>query len=573
MKIHNIRLKANPFYLDDSQIEWLEKTFEEMTIEEKIGQLFCLVSYSGDEQQLIDFANKYKVGGVMGRPMPTEEVHQMISILQREAKIPMLIPANLEAGGDGLVAEGTNIGPNLQIGATNDADFAAKQGEVCAREGAAVGANWAFAPVVDIDYNFRNPITATRVFGSDKEFVKQCGVSYTKAVQKYGIAASVKHFPGDGVDERDQHLVTSVNSLSCKDWDSSYGDVYKACIEAGALTIMAGHIMLPAYSKKLRTDIRDEDILPATLASELLQDLLRRQLDFNGLIVSDATTMVGLNGVMHRSKIVPGVIAAGCDMFLFCKNIDEDFEYMKKGFEEGIITQDRLDEAVIRILALKAALHLPEKKENNTLVPSLEQAKKVIGCSEHRAIEKECSDRSVTLVKNKENILPLDSKKYRRVLVYPIVSGENALGYDGGQDISEDMRRALEKEGFEVSIYEPSQGTEGRLRRYDEQIEKYDLMIYVANMVTKSNQTVVRIEWAQPMGANCPIYINVIPTIFVSFANPYHLIDVPRIKTYINAYKFKQENIDAVMDKLMGRSEFKGIDPVDSFCGMWDTKL
>lgn len=567
------RLKERPFFLSEKEVEWVRDTLEHMTEDEKVGQLFCLVSYSSDESELQRTVRHYKAGGVMGRPMPLEELHKTISVLQENAKIPLLIAANFEAGGDGLVTEGTNVGPNLQIGATNDPELAGMQGAVCATEGTAVGANWAFAPVIDIDHNFRNPIMATRLYGKDAALVRECGVRYTREAQKRGMAVSIKHFPGDGVDERDQHLVTSINSLSCEEWDASYGAAYKACIEEGAMTVMAGHIMLPEYSRRLCPGIRDEDILPATLAPELLNGLLRDRLGFNGLIVTDATTMVGFTNIMHRELAVPKSIEAGCDMFLFTKNVDEDYEYMTQGVKKGILSRKRLDEAVMRILGLKAALKLPQKKQDGTLVPKLAKAKEVVGCKEHREIELLCADRSVTLVKNLEDLIPLDADKYRRVLLYPIESGENPLGYAGGESVSGQMKEALEKEGFSVDIYKPYAGREGTLHRYDEMIQSYDLLLYVANMITKSNQTVVRIEWAQPMGANCPIYMNVIPTVFISFANPYHLIDAPRIKTYINAYKFKEVNVQAVVDKLMGRSSFKGTDPVDSFCGMWDTHL
>lgn len=567
------KLREKPFYLSEEELAWVKDTLSGMSEEEKVGQLFCLTCYDSDEEVLRKMTGSYKMGGVMGRQMPLEELHRMVSVLQEASKIPLLIAANFEAGGDGLIAEGTNVGPNLQIGAAGGAEFAKLQGTVCAKEGAAVGANWAFAPVIDIDNNFRNPIMATRLYGKDAKLVKACGVAYTQEVQKYDMAVSVKHFPGDGVDERDQHLVTSINSLSCEEWDATYGAAYKACIEEGAMTVMAGHIMMPEYSRRLAPGIRDEDIRPATLAPELLNGLLREKLGFNGLIVTDATTMVGFNNVMHRKDAVPQTIAAGCDMFLFTKNLDEDYEYMRQGVADGVITRERLDEAVMRILALKAALKLPQKKADGTLVPPLEQARQIVGCAAHKEIERRCSERSVTLVKNKENIFPLDVKKHRRILLYPITSGTNPLGYAGGEDVADGMKQALEAEGFSVTIYKPFEGREGSLHRYDEVPANYDLLLYAANMITKSNQTVVRIEWAQPMGADCPVYMNVVPTVFVSFANPYHLIDAPRIKTYINAYKFKDANVKAVIDKMMGRSAFEGADPVDSFCGMWDTKL
>ena len=567
------KLRQSPFHLDDTGVEWVRGTLGTMTTDEKIGQLFCLINYTNDEAYLKDLAVKYKAGGVMGRPQGAKGVCESVAVLQREAKIPMLIAANFEAGGDGLVAEGTNIGPNMQASATGDPAFAARQGEVSAVEGGAVGANWAFAPVIDIDMNFRNPITATRTYGADVDMVRDCGVAYTKACQERGMAVSIKHFPGDGVDERDQHLVTSINSLSCEEWEETYGRVYRAGIEAGALTVMVGHIMQPAWSRRLVPNIKDEDIMPATLAPELLNGLLRERLGFNGMIVTDATTMAGMVIPMSREKLVPYTIAAGCDMFLFAKNLDEDYEYMTRGVENGTITPERLDEAVARILAVKAALGLPEKKADGSLIPDLARAEAALGNPEFKAAEAECADRAVTLVKNLDGILPLDPGKHKRVLLYPLVSTGPSF-FAGGQDIAAEMKEALEKEGFLVDIFESGAGGfEGLMGSYQDVTEKYDLLLYVANLATKSNQTTVRIEWAQPMGANCPIYINSVPTVFVSFANPYHLLDVPRVRTFINVYSYKPANLRAVIGKLLGRTQFKGRSPVDAFCGRWDTQL
>ena len=149
-------------------------------------------------------------------------------------------------------------------------------------------------------------------------------------------------------DERDQHLVTSVNYLSCKEWDESYGKIYKEMIEAGTLTVMAAHIALPAYEEYF--DQKPcERILPATLSENLLKKLLREQLGFNGLIVTDATPMVGFCSAMDRATAVPLSIENGCDMFLFNRNMEEDFRLMREGHEKGILSDARLEEAVKRI--------------------------------------------------------------------------------------------------------------------------------------------------------------------------------------------------------------------------------
>lgn len=562
-------LKNNPFYLKDEDIEWVNSTLNSLSLDEKIGQLFCLIAYSSDEGYLSYLAKGIKVGGIMCRVMDNEEIVKTVSYLQKNSKIPMLISANLEAGGNGVSLSGTKLGSELAIAATNNANYASMLGDICGVEGKASGVNWSFAPIVDIDLNFRNPITNTRTFGSDYKMVRNCGVNYIKSLQNHGLAGCAKHFPGDGVDERDQHLVTSINSLSVEEWDKTYGYIYKSCIDAGVKTIMVGHIMLPNYSKALNPDLKDEDILPATISKEIVSGLLKEKLGFNGLVITDSTTMAGLNIAMERSKLVPLTIAAGCDMFLFTKNLEEDVSYMKKGYIDGIITEERLNDAVTKVLSLKASLGLHKDR----MIPTLEKINKVVGAKENKDKAHEVADDSITLVKNIQDVLPINPEKHKKVLFYAIESGEGQMGFSIDTSANSHFIAKLQERGFDVTRFTPKPGFEGMMASSKEIVENYDLIIYSANMATKSNQTVVRIEWAQPMGANVPIYIHSVPTIFISLENPYHLLDVPRVKTYINTYGSTDIILDALIDKLMGKSEFKGVSPVDAFCGKWDTKL
>jgi beta-N-acetylhexosaminidase len=565
-------LKAKPFYLNDEDIKWVENTLAGMTEDEKIGQLFCLIAYGNDQEYLKRLTVTIKPGGLMCRPMAAADTVDAVRTLQTHSKIPMLIAANLEKGGNGISQEGTYLGCPMQVAATDDDTMAYKLGLVCGREGAAVGVNWAFAPIIDIDYNFRNPITNTRTFGSDPERVRRMGAQYVKGVQEWGLAASIKHFPGDGLDERDQHLVTSINSMSCEEWDATYGANYRACIDAGALTVMVGHIMQPAYTRKFNPQIADGDILPATLSYELVTKLLKEQLGFNGLVVTDASTMAGLVIPMPRAQAVPRAIAAGCDMFLFTRNLDEDYGYMKQGIADGIVTPERLNEALTKILALKASLKLHRKQADGTLLPTLEGAMKILDAPEHRKWAEECADQAITLVKEEPNVLPLSPAKYPKVLYYGIES-ELGEAYSVRGGVVDRVKNLLEREGFIVEQFDPNKAMEGRMTPYSAVTEQYDLIVYLANMSTKSNQTTVRIEWAQPMGANVPIYMTAVPTVFISVENPYHLLDVPRVRTYINTYSSTDTVLKALVDKLLGRSKFKGKSPVDAFCGKWDTRL
>ncbi len=565
-----VDLKGNPFYLDDRGVKWVEETLASLSREEKVGQLFTLIHREEDKwKEEADFVIDFQPGGTGYRPMKAESCWTVSNYYQGKSKVPMLISGNLEKGGSGIITEGTTIGCNMQIAATDRVENARRQGLVCAREAKTVGANWGFSPCVDIDYNFRSPITNTRTYGSDPEVVAAMGKAYVEAMQGQGVLASVKHFPGDGTDERDQHVVATYNSMSCEEWDKTYGKVYKTCIDAGVLSIMPGHIMHPAYSRKLRPGIKDEDIMPATLAPEILGDLLRGQLGFNGMIVSDATTMVGMMTKLPRAEAVPKIISAGCDVFLYSRNLEEDFQLMLDGVKDGRISGERLDEAVTRILATKAAIGLHIQKEERRLMPESREMDK-INCEEHQAWTREVADQSITLVKS-DGTLPLPKGQGKKILLYKIGDDAGIHGLTGGN--FNYFKEKLEAEGYEIEIFEPSMALEMRVRKYQEVIDAYDYIVYFCALATKSNKSTVRIEWLEPIGANAPSYVAGVPTIFISMENPYHLLDVPMVKTYINAYSNTMENVDALVEKLMGRSPFTGKSPVDPFCDRWDTRL
>lgn len=564
-----INLSGKPFYLDEKAQEWIYKTIEKMTLEEKVGQLFCVNFKDGKDEEIDYVYNVLKPGACMYRTIPIKQAVEFTNKIRKRADIPMLIAANLEKGGNGIVNEGTLFASPMEVAATKDIKMSKKLATVCAREGKAVGANWAFAPIIDIDTNFRNPITNTRTFGSNPEIVREMGTEYVKTVQNLGMAASIKHFPGDGQDERDQHLVTGVNDLSCEEWDKTYGMIYKSCIDEGALTCMIGHIMLPSYSKYFNPQIKDKEILPASLSKELMVDLLRNKLNFNGLIITDATTMAGYTLAMSRRLAVPTSIANGADMFLFARNLKEDYDFMMEGVKKGIITKERLEEALVRILATKASLGLHKSEEKI----SLEEANEIVGCKEHKEWARECANQAITLVKEESGILPITREKYSKILFYPIESSGGFSIYKSEVGIGKKVMNMLRDKGYEVDTFKSLEGSEGKTIPISDITDNYDLIIYIANLSTKSNQTMIRIEWAQPMGANCMHYLNDVPTIFISLENPYHLLDVPRVKTFINTYNSNEILLQELVKKLLGESEFKGISPVDAFCGKWDAHL
>lgn len=554
-----MNLKANPFFLNDEAIAWVNKTLADMTLNEKIGQLFVPIGYSGDPDYLNNALLRHHIGGIMYRCGQAQEMQNTHRYLQQHSKIPLLIGANLESGGDGIATDGTSFGKQMQVAATADTQNAYRLGKISCTEGRSVGCNWAFAPVVDIDFNWRNPITNVRTFGSDPDMVLACASEYLKAAKEENVAVSIKHFPGDGCDEVDQHILTSVNGLSCEEWDATYGKIYSGLIAKGTLTVMVGHIAQPAYQKAINPDFPDK-LIPATLSPELLGGLLREKLGFNGLIVTDSTCMVGFSCAMPRQKAVPFSIEAGCDMFLFNKDLDEDFQFMLDGYRQGILSPQRLEEAVTRILATKAALGL-HRQAKETLVPPPEQLE-ILRCPQHIKWAQQCADDAITLVKDTQNLLPLDPTRHKKVLL-------EVLGdFDSSERVMKTFDDLLTAEGFQVEQYVHE---DFAIAKFDVGTfrKKYDLVIYLANVENASNKVTNRLDWFTfwGNGNNVPWFVEERPALFISLANPYHLVDVPMIKTFINCYSNHPQMLKSLLEKIMGRSEFVGCSPVDPFCG------
>ena len=577
-----IDLRANPFFLDDEGIQWVEETLASMTLEEKAGQVFCPVGLSNEEGLLRDMICSIGIGGIMYRPGPKAVIQETHRRIQSMAKIPLLLAANTEAGGSGLSFEGTGFGCPMAVAATGDPENAYRMGYVACKEGAAMGLNWSFAPIIDIDKDFHNPITNTRTFGSDPDTVLACASRYLDAADECNVAVSIKHFPGDGVDERDQHILTSVNSLSCEEYMRSYGKIYKSLIDKGAKTVMVGHIAQPAWVKKLNPNATRRELLrPASLSKELLTGLLRGELGFNGLISTDSSAMVGFTVAMPRRQAIPSAIAAGADVILFNKDLHEDYGYLLAGVKEGLVSMERLDEAVTRILATKASLGLHKRQKEGTLVPGPEALSEV-GKSEHRAWSLEVADRAVTLVHDRQALLPISPVKYRRVYLNVIQKSD-----DVNDPLVLAWKKAFEDEGFEVSVrdrrvtIEPSDfdtpklapekaALMGELYRGVEDTRKcYDLYVYICNMQNASNNTTLRLNWnvVFGLGDDAPWLTAEVPVMMIGLGYPYHLFDAPMVETFINAYSNEPQYRSAVMDKIMGRSEFKGVSPVDPYCG------
>ncbi len=566
-----VDLKQKPYFLNDKQIKYVKDKIKEMSIEDKIGQLFFVVGQDSDAVNLSEFTKKYRPGGIMYRPDKAEKIKAEVNEIQESSDIPLFVAANLESGGNGIASEGTWVGTPMEMAATGDSQSAYQLGKISGYEAAQVGANMSFAPIVDIDMNFRNPIMNVRTFGSDRNRVIEMSSAQARGLEECGIIPVIKHFPGDGVDERDQHLLSSVNSLQADEWMESYGRIYRSLIDGGIPAVMIAHILQPAWERRLDPGISDDKLRPASSSKLLIDGLLRDTLHFNGLTITDATPMIGYNAALPRKELLPATINAGIDMILFNKNIDEDYSFIRNAVEDGTLSMERVNEAVTRILATKIAQKVMDAEGN-----LLKKAPETINLKreEHEACADEIAKKAVTLVKDRDGLLPVTPKKYPRIRLYVLGDSDDG-GFKEGGHVTQEFKKRLEAEGFSVSLFD--RGNLDFHEVFEEGVcdmkEKFDLALYVANVETASNQTTTRLDWIHLMAADAPWFMKSIPTVFISTANPYHLFDIPNVSTYINAYTGNRATIDAVMRKLTGREPFEGTSPVDPFCGHFETRL
>jgi len=573
-----VNLKAKPFNLSDEQVKWVEDTIAGMTLDEKVGQLFVCMNQVRNEQYITEMCEKYHVGGVRWQGGTKEEIYWQNEMYQTKSKIPVLIAANCEAGGNGALLEGTYVASGAACGASRTNETVRDMARVGAVEAKTVGCNWTFAPICDIVTNPKNTIVNTRAFGDDPDLVLERSIAYMKEMNANGLMCAAKHFPGDGSEERDQHLVMGCNDLSVEEWDASFGKVYKGLIDAGIQSIMVGHICQPAYSRKLRPGIKDSEIMPGTLAPELLQDLLRGQLGFNGLLITDASHMVGITAAASRKDAMAGVIASGCDMILFMSDPAEDIQYVKDAIASGAITAERLDDALHRILGLKACAGLM-----NMTFPSKDELVKV-GAKEHHELTVKAADESITLVKDTQNLLPIRPEEKKNCLLYFLQQTPVGINYKS-DPAKAALIKELEDAGFNVTapkdFYELElEGSSfmNRIKMMEkepmEEIKaKYDFVLVAVNMNGYAQTNNVRVNYSIGHSYENPWYVHELPTICVSLQYTNHLFDLPMMKTFVNAYSSKEEYLHAFVEKMTGKSEFKGVANEIVWGGRWEARL
>ncbi|MEZ4657272.1 MAG: glycoside hydrolase family 3 N-terminal domain-containing protein, partial [Caldilineaceae bacterium] len=368
------------------------------------------------------------------RGIAAQDYRALLQETQKHSPIPLLVAANMESGAAELRGYGADFPWPMAAGAANDETLMRVRGEAVAMEARHIGVNWVFHPVVDLNYNPNNPLTNVRAMGDQPELVSRLAVATIAALQANGVAATAKHFPGDGVDDRDQHLLTTINSLPFAQWQETFGRVWRAVIDAGVMCVMPGHISLPDYQ-----GYRDhpEAAPPATLSPKLLVELLRQELGFAGMVVSDNAGMIGIRIHTTPETQVVDCIAAGCDMYLDA-DPEHDFDRLLQGVRDGHLSEERVQQATRRVLEMKARLNLFESAFGPA--PTAEQS------ASFQTAAQAMADKSITILRQSA---PMALNLEPGANVLTVTYGQFSPMF-GESDLAE-FDRELTERGFVVS--------------------------------------------------------------------------------------------------------------------------
>ena len=484
---------------------------------------------------------------------PAGELQEFIAACQEASPIPLSIAGDLENGAGGAV-RGLTAFPNLlALGAANDPAAAYEYGYWTAREARRIGFNWTFGPVVDLALNWLNPIVNLRCLGSGPARVAPLAAALIRGYQEHGLSATAKHFPGDGVDFRDQHLCVTVNSLDREAWHTSFGEVYRAAIDAGVHAVMAGHVALPWLDP---TTGRGGRPIPATVSAPILTRLLRDDLGFDGVIVSDALIMAGFTGWAAYEERIVQAFEAGIDVMLWPG--DHYFDVMERAIASGRISEERLDESVARILKMKAQQGILPPA-----APPQEKEAAIVVSDSPAQFAQSLADQSVTLIRNDQELLPLDpaaTKKLLLILATPRPAG--------AEQRIEPLLAGIRARGIEVELI--VNGNCLDIARREEAGQRYDALLAVFELWTHGLKNTMR-----PTGEMAEVMWTIQMTetlspIVVSLGSPYLLNDMPWAETFAHAAGNDRFTLAAVCKAVFGDIPFGGVSAVKPD-GAWVT--
>lgn len=530
--------------LTTEQQEWVNTTLNSMTLPQAVGQLLCPSSPRSTTDEWLDLMQKAPFGVLSVRNSTSQETRERMLRLQEHSAIPLLAAGDMEHGANTL-RDSTEFPWPMAAGAANDVELMTVMGQATAAEARYAGMHWTFSPVIDLNYNPNNPITNVRAISDEPERVIRLATAMIQGLQADGrLAATAKHFPGDGMDDRDQHLATTINSLPFAQWQETYGRVWRAVIEAGVMCVMPGHISLPDYQGFAD---RPVDAPPATLSSQLLLDLLRTELGFAGLIISDASGMIGLTTRVPSEERVVACIKAGCDVYLFPETV-QDYERLLQAVKEGRLPEERVWDAARRVLELKARLNLHRDPFGPKPSPA--------DTSRYQQAAQAMADKSITVLRS-DGHPPITLQPGSRILTVTIGAVSQFSRFRPQPELTV-FDEELRQRGFHVEhLLNP--GDDELLAKAAASDAVFLNLLMLPYMVMGAIHNLVghlgHWRWRS-------LFIDHPQVYYTSFGNPYVLHEMPHLPNLLAAYGDSAVSQRAAVKAWLGELEAQGDCPV-----------
>lgn len=536
-------------------VSFADSLLATMTLDEKIGQLFVIPAYGSfandadlSRLRLQRLVEEYYVGGLIFFRGDIYDQVMLKNRLQQVAKYPLWITQDMEFGAAMRVSGTTRFTPAMGIAATGNPENAWLKGYITGREARALGVHQIFAPVLDVNNNPENPVINVRSFSADPAMVAEFGTAFIKGAEAAGVISTAKHFPGHGDTDTDSHLALPVISHDFARLDSVELAPFRVAVSEGVRSVMSAHISFPNISRNPG--------LPGTLDESILQALLVDSLGFDGLVVSDGLEMLGITRYYSPGDAVILALNAGVDMMLISPDEITAINELKRAVESGRVSQERIDHSVRKILDLKIEFGLFEERFTD---PELLSSK--INQPEHQAIADRIGRESVTLLRNRGDMLPLRRADYPSILLVAVSDGNR---HSSAEVLAREFRRYHSGIRFHSIDDRTSREEIENLMR---DARRSDLIVIGSFIMVRSHHPIQMPEKQLRILQNLTELQK--PGMLLAFGNPYVVRDLPEMDVHLLAWSSSNDQVRQTIPSLFGASEIAGRFP-GSIPGMYE---
>jgi len=531
-----------------AQTIWVEETIKNLTLRERIGQMI-IVPLNGEFTNVNSekFASmrrqitENKVGGFTLFRGEANSIAALTNEAQRIAKVPLFFSADYERGLRMQLRTGTPFTTNMGVGASGDAQAAFRQGKIICEEMRAIGANWLFAPVADINNNPDNPVINIRSFGADANKVGELVVALSRGVREANCLSTLKHFPGHGDTATDSHIGLSVVPLNRARLDAVELVPFRMGIDSGVDSVMTAHLAVPQVTG---------DELPGTLNPQITTGILRKELKFDGIITTDSMEMGAITKNFPDGASAVMAIKAGADVVLFPPNVEKAIAAIEAAILKGDLSETRINESVRRLLAAKYRLGLSQ----NRLV-DLAKVNELVEKPENVREANRTAEKSITLLRNADNILPLTRNEADKTLFVVIAADDDAV--EGIALIPEIARRAPKAK---IVRLDP-RSTDEEHAKVMEQAKQFEKIILAPFVKRAALKGTVALPENQTNFVKQIIALKK-PVAVVAFGSPYLIRQFPEVRNYVVTYAIEEVAQTGAVRTIFGEVPFTGKLPV-----------